>query len=80
MFVAACGSKYDISLNNLMIDEEDNNPSWCAFLINLDLAIKEQREEFSGALGKAGTRAFMAIGVPLKEENHSFMHDLESFF
>lgn len=70
----------DISLNNLLINEEDDNPSWPAFLIDLDLAVKENREEPSGARGKTGTRAFMAIGVLLDEEKHSFMHDLESFF
>ncbi|KAF2690847.1 hypothetical protein K458DRAFT_473916 [Lentithecium fluviatile CBS 122367] len=53
----------DISPNNLMMNEEDDNPSWRAFLIDLDLAIKEQRENPSGARGKTGTRAFMAIGV-----------------
>ena len=68
----------DISPNNLLMNEE-NNGSWPAFLIDLDLAIKEQREGFSGARGKTGTRAFMAIGVLLGEK-HSFMHDLESFF
>jgi len=70
----------DISPNNLMVNEEDDNPSWRAFLIDLDLAIKEQREKSSGARGKTGTRAFMAIGVLLDDKNHSFMHDLESFF
>jgi hypothetical protein len=48
-------------------------------LIDLDLAVKEQREKPSGAKGKTGTRAFMAIGL-LLGERHSFMHDLESFF
>ncbi|KAK0719840.1 hypothetical protein B0H67DRAFT_484812, partial [Lasiosphaeris hirsuta] len=33
----------------------------------------------SGAKGKTGTRAFMAIGALLGEQ-HAFMHDLESFF
>ena len=70
----------DISPNNLVINEEDNNPSWSAFLIDFDLAIKEQREKPSGARGKAGTRAFMANGVLHDDEQHSFMHDLESFF
>ncbi|KAI1508044.1 hypothetical protein KJE20_03562 [Pyrenophora tritici-repentis] len=70
----------DISPNNLMINEEDNDPSWRAFLIDLDLAIKENREKPSGSRGKTGTRAFMAIGVLLEDEMHSFMHDLESFF
>jgi hypothetical protein len=70
----------DISLNNLMVNEDDGNPSWRAFLIDLDLAIKEQRETSSGARGKTGTRAFMAIGVLLDDQQHSYMHDLESFF
>ncbi|EEH45892.2 uncharacterized protein PADG_02042 [Paracoccidioides brasiliensis Pb18] len=51
---------------------KDNNPSWRAFLIDLDLAIKKRRDESSGAQGKTGTRArlapgaFMAIGVLLR--------------
>ncbi|KAK8872459.1 kinase-like domain [Apiospora arundinis] len=69
----------DISINNLMINEANDNPSWRAFVIDLDLAIKEQRVVASGAKGKTGTRAFMAIGALLGEQ-HSFMHDLESFF
>ncbi|CAM1503445.1 Fc.00g082210.m01.CDS01 [Cosmosporella sp. VM-42] len=69
----------DISINNLMINEDDENPSLPSFLIDLDLAIKESREAASGAKGKTGTRAFMAIGALLGEQ-HSFMHDLESFF
>ncbi|KAI0903609.1 hypothetical protein F4823DRAFT_267708 [Ustulina deusta] len=70
----------DISINNLMINEDEENPSWPSFLIDLDHAIKEQqREGVTGARGMTGTRAFMAIGVLCGEE-HSFMHDLESFF
>jgi serine/threonine protein kinase len=69
----------DISIGNLIMNEEDNNPSWPAFLIDFNLAIKEKREGPSGAQGKTGTRAFMAIGVLLGEK-HSFRHDLESFF
>jgi hypothetical protein len=45
----------------------------------LDLAIKEERIGASGAKGKIGIRAFIAIGALLGEK-HSFMHDLESFF
>ncbi|CAH0019548.1 unnamed protein product [Clonostachys rhizophaga] len=69
----------DISINNLMVNEDDSNPSWRAFLIDLDLAIIEERVSASGAKGKTGTRAFMAIGALLGEQ-HSFMHDRESFF
>jgi serine/threonine protein kinase len=64
----------DISIGNLMINKDNGG-----FLIDLDLAIKEQRISVSGAKGKTGTRAFMAIGALLGEQ-HSFIHDLESFF
>ncbi|PHH71014.1 hypothetical protein CDD82_6782 [Ophiocordyceps australis] len=70
----------DISINNLMINEDEENCSFSAFLIDLDLAIKEQRDGACGAKGKTGTRAFMAIGALAGDEVHSFMHDLESFF
>ena len=69
----------DISVNNLMINEDKENPSWPSFLIDLDLAIRETRGGISGANGKTGMRAFMAIGSLLGEK-HSFVHDLESFF
>lgn len=69
----------DISVNNLMINEDVDNTSWPSFLIDLDLAIKLPRIGVSGAKGKTGTQAFMAIGALLGEQ-HSFMHDLESFF
>ncbi|KAK4243176.1 hypothetical protein C7999DRAFT_44951 [Corynascus novoguineensis] len=64
----------DISIGNLMVSQDNRG-----FLIDLDLAIREQRVGASGAKGKTGTRAFMAIGALLGEQ-HSFMHDLESFF
>lgn len=69
----------DISINNLMVNEDDDNLSWHSFLIDLDLAVRERRGGASGAKGKTGTRAFMAIGALLGEQ-HSFMHDIESFF
>ncbi|KAK3902003.1 hypothetical protein C8A05DRAFT_34323, partial [Staphylotrichum tortipilum] len=64
----------DISIGNLMVGNDNRG-----FLVDLDLAISEQRVGASGAKGKTGTRAFMAIGALLGEQ-HSFMHDLESFF
>jgi hypothetical protein len=69
----------DISVNNLMVNEDSSNLSWSSFLIDLDLAIPIDRINASGAKGKTGTRPFMAIGA-LRGEQHSFMHDLESFF
>jgi hypothetical protein len=67
-------AKGDIVINNLMMYEDDDNPSWPSYLIDLDLAVKEQRDKPSGARGKTGTRAFMAIGV-LLDEKLSFMHE-----
>ncbi|KAI1769144.1 hypothetical protein GGR53DRAFT_474645 [Hypoxylon sp. FL1150] len=69
----------DISTNNLMINEDNNDPSRSSFLIDLDLAIPIDRRNASGARGRTGTRAFMAIGA-LLGELHTFTHDLESFF
>lgn len=65
----------DISIGNVLLNEAEDD----AFLIDLDLAIKINREKASGAPSKTGTKVFMAIGV-LYGEHHSFMHDLESFF
>ncbi|KAG6238245.1 hypothetical protein E4U24_007204 [Claviceps purpurea] len=68
----------DISINNLMINEETKQ-SWPHFLIDLDHAIEIDRHDASTERTKTGTRAFMAIGL-LQGEEHSFLHDLESFF
>jgi hypothetical protein len=38
----------DILINNLVMNKDDDNPSWPSFLIDLDLAIKEQREGTTG--------------------------------
>lgn len=69
----------DVSTGNLMMNEDKDNPSQRAFLIDLDLAIRLQRDEPSGARGKTGTRAFMPIDLLLGEKQ-SFMHGLETFF
>ena len=49
------------------------------FLIDLDLAIKLDRENASGAPSKTSTKVFIVIGA-LYGEDYNFMHDLESFF
>jgi hypothetical protein len=61
----------NISTGNLIINEGENDSSWPAFLINLDLAIREEREHTSEARGKTGTQAFIAIRLLLGEK-HSF--------
>ena len=59
-----------------MINEEEDNPSWSAFIIDLDLAIHEKRQKASGSRGRT---AFMAIQV-LIDGRHTFMVNLDFFF
>ena len=47
--------QYDILTGNLIMNKKDNNPSQPAFLIDFDLAIKEQQEGPLGVQGKTGT-------------------------
>ena len=49
------------------------------FLIDLDLAIRIDDIQPSGAPSRTGTKVFMAIRA-LYGDPHTFMHDLESFF
>ncbi|PHH49257.1 hypothetical protein CFIMG_005936RA [Ceratocystis fimbriata CBS 114723] len=69
--------KMDVGFVNDPAASKDSRCHWSQILVPGEL--KKQREGSSGAKGKTGTRAFMAIGVLLGEQ-HSFMHDLESFF
>jgi serine/threonine protein kinase len=65
----------DISIGNVMLNMAEDD----GFLIDLDLAIKTDRKNASGAPSKTGTKVFIAIGA-LYGEDYSFIHDLESFF
>ena len=65
----------DISTGNIMLTETEDK----GFLIDLDLAIKIEDQKPSGAPSRTGTKVFMAIGALLGRQ-HTFMHDLESFF
>lgn len=69
----------DISVNNLMINEGEEDPYRFSFLIDLDLAIRTNRAHTSGTREMAGTRPFMAIGA-LQGHTHTYIYDLESFF
>ncbi|KAI1310400.1 FunK1 protein kinase [Xylaria venustula] len=68
---------HDISAGNIIMvdDQEEGKPK--GMLIDLDTAI-ELPEEPETEAKKTGTRPFMAIGA-LKEESHTYRHDLESF-
>jgi Fungal protein kinase len=71
----------DISKGNL-INEDKGNPYWRAFLIDLDLAFKEEHTERCDATRKTGIKVFMSIGAlkDNKDKNYGFTDDLESFF
>ena len=58
----------------MLTEQEDKG-----FLIDLDLAIKTDSIEASGAPSKTGTKVFMSIGT-LRGDRPNLIHDLESIF
>ncbi|KAM5499615.1 hypothetical protein McanMca71_006189 [Microsporum canis] len=68
----------DISENNIIITDPDSAGGRSGMLIDLDLA-KKVGSEPSGARHRTGTMEFMAIEVLLNVD-HTYRHDLESFF
>ena len=67
----------DISENNIIITDGQDETGFKGMLIDLDLA-KELDGGPSGARHRTGTMEFMAIEV-LKGISHTYRHDLESF-
>ncbi|KAG5289062.1 serine/threonine protein kinase Sgk2 [Histoplasma ohiense] len=68
----------DISENNIIITNPEKTNGHSGMLIDLDLA-KEVGSGRSGARHRTGTMEFMAIEVLLNID-HTYRHDLESFF
>ncbi|KKZ63811.1 hypothetical protein EMCG_01915 [[Emmonsia] crescens] len=68
----------DISENNIIITDPEKAEGNSGMLIDLDLA-KEVGSRRSGARHQTGTMEFMAIEVLLAID-HTYRHDLESFF
>ena len=68
----------DISSNNIIITKPETSDGFKGMLIDLDLA-KERDSKPSGARNQTGTMQFMAIEV-LRGADHTYRHDLESFF
>ena len=62
----------DISIGNIMLEMAEDD----GFLINLDLAIRLDRQ----TAYKTGTKVFMAINILYGDKDYSFMHNLKSFF
>ncbi|KAI0448354.1 serine/threonine-protein kinase Sgk2 [Xylaria acuta] len=68
----------DISSNNIIITEPETADGFKGMLIDLDLA-KVKDSGPSGARHQTGTMQFMAVEV-LRTADHTYRHDLESFF
>ncbi|QUC21793.1 uncharacterized protein UV8b_06034 [Ustilaginoidea virens] len=68
----------DISSNNIIITKPEAADGFEGMLIDLDLA-KERDSGPSGARHQTGTMQFMAVEV-LRRVDHTYRHDLESFF
>ncbi|KAK2603987.1 hypothetical protein QQS21_003823 [Conoideocrella luteorostrata] len=68
----------DISSNNIIITEPETAGGFKGMLIDLDLA-KVKDSSPSGARHQTGTMQFMAVEV-LRTVDHTYRHDLESFF
>lgn len=68
----------DISSNNIIITKPDTADGFNGMLIDLDLA-KIRDSGPSGARHQTGTIQFMAVEV-LRRADHTYRHDLESFF
>lgn len=68
----------DISSNNIIITEPETADGFKGMLIDLDLA-KVRYSGPSGARHQTGTMQFMAVEV-LRKADHTYRHDLESFF
>ncbi|KAI1191807.1 serine/threonine-protein kinase Sgk2 [Nemania serpens] len=65
----------NVSSNNIIITKPETAGGFNGMLIDLDLAIGGP----SGAQHQAGTVQFMAVEV-LRKTDHTYRHDLESFF
>ncbi|KAI1262889.1 serine/threonine-protein kinase Sgk2 [Xylariaceae sp. FL1019] len=68
----------DISSNNIIITKPEIADGFKGMLIDLDLA-KVRDSGPSGARHQTGTMQFMAVEV-LRRTDHTYRHDLESFF
>jgi Fungal protein kinase len=67
----------DISENNIIITDPETAAGFSGMLIDLDLAVVDG--ERTGGRHMTGTMEFMAIDV-LRGVEHTYRHDLESFF
>ena len=80
----------DVSLNNIIITNPEQTEGYCGMLIDYDLAVQvdeDGKNEMSKEKKMTGTLEYMAIGIlegAVRREtagiDHTYRHDLESFF
>ncbi|POW14547.1 hypothetical protein PSHT_07357 [Puccinia striiformis] len=70
----------DISVNNLMIDNQTEDPDRKSFLIDLDMAVPYPMTNEEDSDARIGTKECMSIGLLMKTNSHTHLDDLESFF
>ncbi|EFP93001.1 FunK1 12 [Puccinia graminis f. sp. tritici CRL 75-36-700-3] len=70
----------DISINNLMVNNDTKDADRKSFLIDLDVAIRYPTRNDEDLHARTGTKVFMSIGLLFKLNTHTHVDDLESFF
>ncbi|POW22072.1 hypothetical protein PSHT_01638 [Puccinia striiformis] len=70
----------DISINNLMVAKQTDDPARKSFVIDLDVAVDHRTQSPEDLHTRTGTRIFMSSNLLAGKHTHSFVDDLESFF
>ncbi|KAA1122855.1 hypothetical protein PGTUg99_002314 [Puccinia graminis f. sp. tritici] len=70
----------DISANNLMVNDQADDPHYRSFLIDLDGAIHRSMSNGDDGHTRTGTKVFMSISLLRGRNPHTPVDDLESFF
>ncbi|KAH9455347.1 hypothetical protein Pst134EA_022817 [Puccinia striiformis f. sp. tritici] len=63
-----------------MVDNQTEDPDRKSFLIDLDMAIPYPMRKDDDLQAQMGTKIFMSRSLLLKENSHTHVDDLESFF
>ncbi|KAI9613537.1 hypothetical protein H4Q26_010144 [Puccinia striiformis f. sp. tritici PST-130] len=67
----------DISVNNLMIDNQTEDPDRKSFLIDLDMAVPYPMTNEEDSDARIGTKECMSIGLLMKTNSHTHLDDLD---
>ncbi|KAA1122851.1 hypothetical protein PGTUg99_000731 [Puccinia graminis f. sp. tritici] len=70
----------DISINNLMVNDQAVDPLYRSFLIDLDVAIHCSMSSGDDGHTRTGTKVFMSSSLLRGGNPHTPVDDLESFF